>query len=252
VIGTAGRGRDRALLARSALNGLVGLTLVGSTAFAHEPAASIGTDAVTRYVSRGQLALDGPALQPYAAIEVAGLTLGGWASLDLVDENDNAGEFTEVDIILGYGRSLGALRLDVGYTEYLFPHTLLDGTREVMLGLTVEELPVTPDIAVHYDFDEANGAYARLGVAASVALHDSVTLNLGAGFGFASAGYNDTYWGVDAFATNDLTGVLGLTWQPADDWSLDLRGIAGTVLDERLVDQRRVGMTGVLGVVHDI
>ena len=239
-------------MGRLAWIGLVGSLFVSGVAIADEPAASVGVDAVTRYIARGQLSLDGPALQPYATIEVAGLTLGGWASLDLVDDNDNAGEFTEVDIALGYGRSLGALRLDVGYTEYLFPHTLLDGTREVMLGLTVEELPVTPDIAVHYDFDEANGAYVRLGVAASMALHDAVELSLGAGFGFASAGYNDTYWGVDDFATNDLTGAVGLTWQPADDWSLDLRGIAGTVLDERLVDQRRVGMTGVLGVVHDI
>ena len=160
--------------------------------------ATVGADLglFSGYVWRGVSLTNRPVGQPnvYVAVPAgnASVTVGGWANVDLgrYDDTDDFSQsggasglnLSEVDPWAEVSVPVGKATLTGGVVGYVFPNdfgaTDDFNTWEVYgkVGLGV---PLSPKLAVYYDFDKVNGAYLEGTIAHSVPI-GSVSLNLGA------------------------------------------------------------------------
>jgi hypothetical protein len=160
--------------------------------------ATVGADLglFSGYVWRGISVTNRPVGQPnlYVAFPAgnASVTVGGWANVDLgrYDDTDDFSQsggvsslnLSEFDPWAEVSVPVGKATLAGGVVGYVFPNdfgaTDDFNTWEVYgkVGLSV---PLSPKLAVYYDFDKVNGAYIEGTVGHSVPL-GSVSLNLGA------------------------------------------------------------------------
>jgi hypothetical protein len=160
--------------------------------------ATVGADLglFSGYVWRGVSLTNRPVGQPnvYVAFPAgnASVTVGGWANVDLgrYDDTDDFSQsggvsslnLSEFDPWAEVSVPVGKATLTGGVVGYVFPNDfgVTDdfNTWEVYgkVGLGV---PLSPKLAVYYDFDKVNGAYIEGSVGHSVPL-GSVSLNLGA------------------------------------------------------------------------
>jgi Bacterial protein of unknown function (Gcw_chp) len=197
---------------RAKLLGAAGL--VAAVAAGAPPAqaqATVGADLslYSGYVWRGVSLTNRPVGQPnlYVAVPAgnATLTVGGWANVDL-GRYDGSNHFSQSGGVSGFNLSefdpwaevsvpVGSATLTGGVVGYVFPNdfgaTDDFNTWEVYgkVGLGV---PLSPKLAVYYDFDKVNGAYFEGSVAHAVPL-GSLSLNLGAlaGLSAGQAGADD-------------------------------------------------------------
>ncbi len=160
--------------------------------------ATVGADLglFSGYVWRGISVTNRPVGQPnlYVAFPAgnASVTVGGWANVDL-GRYDDTDEFSQSGGVSGLNLSefdpwaevsvpVGKATLTGGVVGYVFPNdfgaTDDFNTWEVYgkVGLGV---PLSPKLALYYDFDKVNGAYIEGTVGHTVPL-GSVSLNLGA------------------------------------------------------------------------
>jgi hypothetical protein len=184
---------------RSKVLGAAVLAVVASaSARTARAQATVGADlgVFSGYVWRGVSMTNRPVGQPnvYVAIPAgnASVTVGGWANVDLgryddTDEFSQSGgesslNLSEFDPWAEVSVPVGKATLTGGVLGYVFPNdfgfTDDFNTWEVYgkVGLGV---PLSPKLAVYYDFDKVNGAYIEGTVAHSVPI-GSVSLNLGA------------------------------------------------------------------------
>jgi uncharacterized protein Gcw-chp len=175
--------------------------LAAASAASARPAqaqATVGADLglFSGYVWRGVSLTNRPVGQPNVYLVLpagnASVTVGGWANVDL-GRYDDADDFSqsggasslnlsEFDPWAEVSLPVGKATLNGGVVGYVFPNefgaTDAFNTWEVYgkVGLGV---PLSPKVAVYYDFDKVNGAYFEGSVGHSVPL-GSVSLNLGA------------------------------------------------------------------------
>jgi hypothetical protein len=128
------------------------------------------------------------------------VTVGGWANVDLgrYDDTDHFSQsggvssfnLSEFDPWAEVSLPVGRATLTGGVVGYLFPNdfgaTDAFNTWEVY-GKVGLGLPLSPKLAVYYDFDKVNGAYIEASIGHSLPLGSSLSLNLGA-LGGLSAG----------------------------------------------------------------
>ena len=161
--------------------------------------ATVGADLglFSGYVWRGVSLTNRPVGQPnlYVAVPAgnASVSFGGWANVDLGRYND-ADDFSQSGGVSSLNLSefdpwaevsvpVGKATLTGGVVGYVFPNdfgaTDDFNTWEVYgkVGLGV---PLSPELAVYYDFDKVNGAYFEGSVGHSLPLGSSLSLNLGA------------------------------------------------------------------------
>ena len=171
----------------------------------------ITADFYSKYIWRGIVVTDDHVFQPGASATFGGLTAGVWGNLELTDFSDNDGEFTEVDYYLDYSGDVPGVEgvgYSVGLIYYHFP-SLVGDTTEVYLGLNFD-LPLNPSVTVYHDIDVADGTYVSFGLEHSIesigelAPDLPVGMDISASLGYGDDSYNDTYWGVDDDAVNDL------------------------------------------------
>jgi len=168
--------------------------------------ATVGADLglFSGYVWRGVSLTNRPVGQPnlYLAFPAgnASVTVGGWANVDLgryddADDFSQSGgvsspDLSEFDPWAEVSVPVGKATVTGGVVGYVFPNdfgaTDDFNTWEVYgkIGLGV---PLSPKLAVYYDFDKVNGAYVEGSVAHTLPLGSSLSLNLGA-LGGLSAG----------------------------------------------------------------
>ncbi|MBN2590768.1 MAG: MipA/OmpV family protein [Sedimentisphaerales bacterium] len=164
-----------------------------------------------KYVWRGQNLDDDPVFQPGMSATYGGLTFGIWGSMETTSFTGNSGEFTEVDEYVDYSASvpgIDILGFSVGLIYYDFPGTTIPRTAEAYWGLSLD-VPLNPSITFNHDIDEADGLYISAGIGQSFELFEigedsSVSVDLGASFGWGDNSYNDYYWGVNKSKANDL------------------------------------------------
>jgi hypothetical protein len=206
----------------------------GIAAAQDEMSLEITADYAGKYIWRGQNLTDDPVFQPGVSGAYGNLTLGIWGNLDLTNINDRSGDFSEIDYYLDWSDDLSNLEglgYSVGLIYYDFPGSGAGGTRvpdtlEAYLGLNFD-LPANPTITGYHDLDEAEGTYITLSVghtieqAFELGPDVPVAVDLGATLGWASASYNDYYWGTEQSKINDLVlsvsfpfEVAGLTVTP--------------------------------------
>lgn len=212
---------------------LVQVCSLGLVLAEEEVSIDLTADFYGKYIWRGQNLTDEPVFQPGVSASYKGFTVGAWGSMDLTDENDESGDFTEWDFYGGYAFDLTeGISAEVGAINYHFPSAYPD-TTEIYWALGFDELPLCPSVTVYHDIDAANGTYVSFGVGHTVErLVDvgegcQMDLELGAGLGWGSSGYNEFYWGVDDSKLNDLqlTAALpismnGWTVSPSVNYSM--------------------------------
>ncbi len=183
----------------------------------------VTADFFSKYVWRGQNLVDDWVLQPGASASYKGLTASIWGNLELTDETDHEGEFTEIDYTLDYSAAVPgveALGFSVGVIYYDFPNTDVAGTTELYWGLSLD-VPASPCVTVYHDIDEVDGTYASLSVGHSVenvfeiAPDVPVGLEAGASIGWGSSDYNEGYWSTDGSGLNDLVLSIALPFEIA-------------------------------------
>jgi hypothetical protein len=210
---------------RPELLGVAVLAVVASaSARTARAQATVGADLglFSGYVWRGVSLTNRPVGQPnvYVAFPAgnASVTVGGWANVDL-GRYDDADDFSQSGGVSSLNLSefdpwaevslpVGKATLTGGVVGYVFPNDfgVTDdfNTWEVYgkVGLGV---PLSPKLAVYYDFDKVNGAYIEGSVGHSVPL-GSVSLNLGALAGLsAGQAEADTPGEINNFFENGFT-----------------------------------------------
>ena len=165
-----------------------------------------------KYIWRGQNLNDDVVFQAAVSASYGGLTAGIWGNLDVTNINGNSGDFSELDYWLGYSAAVAwteALKYSLGVIHYDFPGTPSADTTEVYWGLEFD-LPLSPSVTVYHDVDEADGTYVSLGIGhrfekiAELTPELPVGIEIGASLGYASASYDNYYWGTDQSKVNDL------------------------------------------------
>jgi hypothetical protein len=200
---------------------VLGLVILASTASAFEEVTVDATlDYVGKYIWRGLVVTDDPALQPGVTVGLDKLTLGIWGSIDMTGVNDDRNEFQEVDYILDYTDALpeyDGVSYSVGAIIYQFPTTNGSGnaTTEIYGGLGWDCI-LNPTVTLYYDVDDADGFYGSFGVSHSLdiseygLMEDMInSVEFAASLGYGSDNYNSNYWNESTSALNDF--VLSAT-----------------------------------------
>jgi hypothetical protein len=199
---------------------------VAGITFAEEEAADsgIGVDVTldfnSKYIWRGQNLVDDMVFQPGASTMFGDLTLGVWGNMDMTNENDEGGNFTEIDYYADYSADLTeGIGYSLGYIYYAFPQGSND-TYEFYGGLNFDVF-LSPSVTWYYDADEVEGSYVAFGIGHSIELPEDAPfgIDLGLNVGWADSSYNEYYWGVDDDGFNDLTVSVGFPME-IGGWSL--------------------------------
>jgi len=213
------------------------LALAGPVVAQDEVGISIGADLVSDYLWRGQLRNGDGALQPWAEVDFSGFTFNVWGSMDLDDEpNDSDFEFTELDLTGSYSIPVGEVyTLDVGAIYYDFPNTDAESTIEVFGTFTLTDVTFTPYVSLYYDIDEVEGFYLQIGGSYGQELETlnwKVDVSLGAG----SEDYNESYFGTDSFALNDLTATFTVAFPFSEQLEVTAFVSGSLLLDSDIED----------------
>ncbi len=170
--------------------------------------ASLDVPVLSAYVWRGQVLNDEPVLQPTFTISKGGFSINWWGSFNLTDNvtGDDL-EFSEHDITVSYDFScpLTGAGVTIGVVNYDFPNvgltdaegnlSLVNDTREAFISYGFGDVLLAPTLNVYYDFKEAEGFYGSIGISHSIAIDDTISLDLGASLGGATSDWGDFYFG---------------------------------------------------------
>jgi len=144
-----------------------------------------------------------------------------WANMDLSNNGGitDSTQFSEADLMLGYSHSFHKVTLSCEYTEYTYPGSSADGTREILLRASYDTF-LNPTITVVEDFGEVNGMYAMFSVSQELFSYRSLSLDAVASFGWADKDYNLSYFGFyDDAEADACLGLIG-TYRINDRLSL--------------------------------
>jgi hypothetical protein len=131
----------------------------------------------------------------YDAGDAGTFALTVWGNLDLDSENGTSGQFSELDYILSWGKTFDNISIEAGYIFYDFSEVGGGDTAELYVGVTLDEVVLTPSLTVYFDVEDADGFYVELGLSHSLALGESHSLDLGATLGWADDDQSANYYG---------------------------------------------------------
>lgn len=167
------------------------LTIVMGTVYAKEQTvgSTASVSVFSNYVWRGQKLSNSFVVQPSVSVSYDSFNFSIWSNMDS-DYNDTF-EHTETDFTLDYAFSVEKFTFSTGYIYYG-----LEGaadTQEIYLSVGYD-MPLSPTLAVYYDFDEGEGGFVVASVGHSVEVVSGISLNLGAS---ASYDLNNKVMGYD-------------------------------------------------------
>ena len=148
-----------------------------AVAYAEEISGSANVTAVGRYLWRGQILNDEPAVQPQLVVDLNKFEVTYWGSIP-----------DETDLTIKFGDSLPfaeIVSLNGGFTSYMY-HFAPPGSKysvEIFTGVSVDTF-LSPYLTFYYDTMQGNGGYAEIGVSQS---HEVGPIEVN---GSVSAGYN--------------------------------------------------------------
>lgn len=221
------------------------LGLATTPAVAAEATAAI--DFASAYVWRGITFNDGFVIQP--SIDVAGKNGFGinvWGNYDVDDYDDQltSNDFSEIDLTVSYGTSIGKLDVGAGVIAYLFPGGGSDSeTAELYLSLGMDIVGgLSAALDIYYDFELLDEfSYATLSVAYGYDFNDQLGMELSGSIGYAGDDFSASYGGADG-GLWDYTLGLSLGYTITDAWSASV-GITyvNSLDDDNLVEGDTAG-----------
>ncbi|MFL2860425.1 MAG: TorF family putative porin [Pontiellaceae bacterium] len=163
-------------------------------------AISASVDIASAYVFRGTTFNDGLVVQPGVEGEVAGLTVGAWANVDI---NDVGGDDQVSEIDLYIGKDLGSVAgwdVSAGYCEYTYPGAAGNGESELSLSASGALAGIDISVGAYSDVAEsATPNYYEVSTGGSTAI-----AGIALDYGIASGYF------IDADADEDLALETGL------------------------------------------
>ena len=228
----------------------VTMAVVGISGLASAATGSFSLSPLSGYMWRGQYYSDEPVLQPSITVsDDSGLSLNTWGNMDLTDNNDASGEYTELDVTLSYALPIeGPVSLSLGFIQYTFP-AAGGATRELYATIGVDA-PLSPTLSVYADVDEATGFYGLFGLSHSFDLAEGLSLGLSASIAYATDSYNEFYFGVDDAAFNDVNAGVSLTYAFSEKFSLAVLATYTTLIDSDIKDgSEAIGYDDTKGLV---
>jgi hypothetical protein len=135
-----------------------------------------------------------------------------WGNMGLSDEtgdavfpDDNAREFTEIDGIVDYARTIGVISASFGLINYNFPNVGAESTSEVYAGARWDGLPLHPSLKVFYDFDSFGGFYIQGDISHLFTFNEKTTLEAGITLGWMSDEQAKGYFAINESGVSDNT-----------------------------------------------
>jgi hypothetical protein len=212
--------------------------------------ASLNAESLSKYVWRGQVLTDNWVFQPSVDLSWKTLNASVWGNMDLVKDNDQAGEFSELDYTIEQADALPIGPEGFGYSLGLVHYSMHGNDNpdmtEVFWGFNYEDDLFNPGIKFFHDTDEFQRDYILFSVEHSfekifeISEEVPVGMKVGASLGWGSKHYNQWYWEpeVDEEALclsrgfNDLNFKVAFPIELPDNWS-----ITPSVMYTHLVDK---------------
>jgi uncharacterized protein (TIGR02001 family) len=188
------------------MNKVIATTIAAFLVAQVASALSTSVDFASAYVFRGAEVNEGFVVQPGVEGEVAGLTVGVWANIDI--DNVGADQVSEIDLYLA--KDLGSVAgwdVSAGYCEYTYPGSTGDGESELSLSASGAIGGVDLSVSAFADIAETStpGYYeASTGGSTAVA---GVALDYGIAVGYFDADVEaETGFGYAAYSVSYETG----------------------------------------------
>jgi hypothetical protein len=173
---------------------------------------SAGTSVLNRYIFRGyRIGENGLVIQPSLTASYKGFSVGFWGNIDSHQRNTTTATFAdreigkkgfnEVDLTLSYTYTIQKLSLTGGYIYYNLKYA--EDTEEFFLTAAYDIIS-KPTLSVYQDVNAYPGTYMNLSFAHSFNLPKSMTLDLGASFGYESG--QGGFWKTYETSTGTYTG----------------------------------------------
>jgi uncharacterized protein (TIGR02001 family) len=188
------------------MNKVIATTIAAFLVAQVASALSTSVDFASAYVFRGAEVNEGFVVQPGVVGEVAGLTVGVWANIDI--DNVGADQVSEIDLYLA--KDLGSVAgwdVSAGYCEYTYPGSTGDGESELSLSASGAVGGVDLSVSAFADIAETStpGYYeASTGGSTAVA---GVALDYGIAVGYFDTDADaSTGFGYAAYSVSYETG----------------------------------------------
>ncbi len=164
---------------------------------------------VSRYLWRGFLVNDSPAIQPTVGFGYKGFTVTSWSSIHQ-QINGWGQNWVEHDLTVNYTHSLGKAAVSAGYIFYAFPG-LANGasnrSHEFYGGLSLDTI-LQPSFTYYRDVDQGDGNYFYFSTKHSQKVTNGVVFNIGLG-----AGLNNGQWIDQTTISNfDINASIDIPW----------------------------------------
>ena len=233
------------------------------------PFIEIGLDVSNKYVHRGMVQNEEGVVQPSAVVVLPTKRDGAiiartWANMDLSNEtgeawfpDGHAGKFSQIDFNLLYEQQLDDAVLTAGFISYNLPNGLefpfgeRGATTEFLvegrLLLPERAFDIVPYLALHYDFDEVDGLYARAGAERVFQIDEKTKIT--ADLGLAWMDSDQAAWN---FAQPDDSGLADLILRGTAERQLDKHTTAtGFVVYSTVLDSEFRDWFDVIGIDPD-
>ena len=130
------------------------------------------------------------------------------------DKGDNA--FNEVDVTIAYANEYKKVGYEVGLIEYVYSGLDINNTHEGYVKVGYDTI-LSPTVTTFYDFKEVEGMYGLASVSHTIDFLSNWSITADTGVGYATANYNDFYYGVDKDGLNDWNSGLTLAVKVLDN-----------------------------------
>ncbi len=193
--------------------GLLGTMLLGAAAIARaedeKPTADLTVAAYSEYVWRGySFSNDSIVIQPSLTVAWKGFAVNVWGNLDTDEDpaiktDASSSDFNETDLTLSYDGSYDKLGYGIGYIYYGLEGA--QDSQEVYLSLSYDTL-LSPTLTYYNEITGIQGWYVNFSISHSLALTDTIGLDLG-----ASVGYLDDEANYNEFHDGTISAALPIT-----------------------------------------
>lgn len=227
------------------------LMIIGTVTQSQASDVTIDAPVVSGYLFRGLLLNDEAVFQPMATLAASnGFAFYTWANLPLTDQNmfgkdnNNAFQFSEVDLIVEYTHNLGIEKANVsiGCAQYLYPDPTYENgdsaspTRELYVVASYDTF-LSPTLSLYYDVEANHGGfYGNFKISHEINFTEQISLGADASIGWANSDSNKFYLGYDDSAFEDLNAGVHVGYQLTDTVAFSVAATYCTLLDSDVED----------------
>ncbi|MEM7263213.1 MAG: hypothetical protein AAF488_14580 [Planctomycetota bacterium] len=207
----------------------------------------------TQYNHRGMVQNEKGVAQGSLRVDVpvrgdGNLRIETWANMDLGNDtgdawmpNGHGGKVTEVDLMAAYSRRIGAIGATLGVVSYILPNGLefpngeRGTTTEWFLSIVGEILGVTTEAELHYDWDEVDGYYAKVGARKGFK-REKLGAEIGAHLSYSDDDHSDWTYGLSESGFADVRATGKVTYDFDDRTTFYGELGLSTIIDSELRD----------------